>query len=140
MRYITGIHALNLNCSLLTCGDWHCSALKWENITYRNSEDSIYGDYGIESCSTVPEHEGTYAAANHIRALLDLLELGNFSAAQGMNEDYICNDAYTEEVFDKVFLMNSLPAWPQIDEFMGREYHGEWLDYKERRGCEQTRV
>jgi hypothetical protein len=134
MRYITGIHALNLPCSLLTGGDWHSSALKWKKLTVRESKDSLFGDYGIEHCSVVPEHSGTYAAANHIRALLDLLELGNFSAAQGMNRDYICNDDYTNEVFDKVALMRSLPNWHNIDGFMGREYYGQWLDYKRRVG------
>jgi hypothetical protein len=134
MRYITGVHALNLPCSLLTCGDWHCSALKWEKITFRDSTDSFYGDYGIEQCSAVPEHEGTYAAANHIRALLDLLELGNYSAAQGMNRDFIGNDDYNKEVFDKVALMRYLPHWRKIDSFMGREYYGKWLDYKRKAG------
>jgi len=134
MRYITGVHALNLPCSLLTCGDWHQSALKWGSITFRNSEDSIFGEYGIEKCSTVPEHEGIYDIANHIRALLDLLEVGNFSAAQGMNDDFICNDDYTAEVFEKVSMMRKLPHWNEIDRFMGSEYYAEWLDYKERAG------
>ena len=132
MRYITGVHALNLPCSLLTGGDWHRSALKWEKITYRDSGDSLYGDYGIEQCSVVPEHEGTYAVANHIRALLDLLEMGNFSAAQGMNRDFIGNDDYTVEVFDKVAMMRDLPRWDEIDDFMGREYFNKWIDYIKR--------
>ena len=130
MQYITGIHALNLPCSLQTCGDWHCSSLKWKNITTRDSEDSFFGEYGIERCSSVPEHRGTYAVANHIRALLDLLELGNYSSAQGMNKDYICNDDYNNEVFDKVSQMRDLPHWREIDAFMGSEYYGKWLDYK----------
>ena len=130
MEYITGIHALNLSCSLLTCGDWHQSALKWEKLTYRNTEDSIFGEYGIEQCSVVPEHQGTYAVANHIRALLDLIEIGNFAVAQGMNEDFICNDDYTEEIFEMVTKMNNLPYWNKIDEFMGRKYHSKWLNHK----------
>ena len=134
MRYITGEHALNLPCSLLTCGDWHCSALRWEKITFRDSKDSVYGEYGIEQCSAVPEHEGTYAVANHIRALLDLLEVGNYSVAQGMNRDFIGNDDYTGEVFDKVAMMRGLPHWRKIDSFMGGEYYGKWLDYKRRAG------
>jgi len=142
MRYITGIHALNLPCSLLTSGDWHQSALQWVSPQFRDSEDSFFGDYGIEQCSVVPENEGTYAVANHIRALLDLLEDGNFSTAQGMNKDFICNDNYTDEVFDKVALMRDLPHWGEIDTFMGREYYGKWLDYKEKAGlcgCSERR-
>ena len=134
MRYITGEHALNLPCSLLTSGDWHRSALQWERLRFRDSDDSIFGDYGIEQCSVVPENEGTYAVANHIRALLDLLEIGNFSIAQGMNNDFIDNDEYNDEVFDKVVLMRGLPHWREIDHFMGSEYYGKWLDYKRKEG------
>ena len=134
MQYITGIHALNLPCSLLTCGDWHYPALQWERPRFRDSEHSIFGEYGIEQCSCVPENEGTFAVANHIRALLDLLDDGNFSVAQGMNYDFICNDDYTGEIFDKVSMMRELPHWRDIDRFMGGEYYSKWLDYKNEAG------
>lgn len=101
MIYITGIHALNLPCDLITCGDWHQSALRWEKITFRESEDSIFKDYGIESNHDIPGHDGKYFVANTIRALLDLLDEGDFSNAQGMNED-----------------------------FMGKEYLMKWLRFK----------
>ncbi|MCL2126579.1 MAG: hypothetical protein FWH33_11435 [Oscillospiraceae bacterium] len=130
MLYITGVHALNLPCSLQTCGDWHITALQWENPKINDSKNSIFAEYGIEECSVVPEHEGTFATANHIRALLDLLELGCYSLAQGMNHDFICNDQYTEELFGKVTMMRHLPHWSEIDRFMGSEYYGKWLDYK----------
>ncbi len=48
MLYITGIHALNLNFSLLTCGDWHQSGIQWRNIPLFKSDNRILGDYGIE--------------------------------------------------------------------------------------------
>jgi hypothetical protein len=134
MRYITGIHALNLPCSLLTCGDWHCSALRWRNISFRDSEQSLFGLYGIEYDKHIPEHEGTYAVANHIRALLDLLDMGNFAVAQGMNDDFICNDNYDEGVFGKVSQMRGLPHWADIDRFMGKEYRMKWLRYKQQEG------
>jgi len=78
-----------------------------------------------------PENDGTYAVANHIRALLDLLEIQKFSVAQGMNNDFIGNDEYTQEIFDKVYAMRKLPHWTEIDHFMGKEYYSKWLDYKE---------
>jgi hypothetical protein len=115
----------------MTGGDWHRSALQWDKPRTRESNESIYSEYGIEYCSSVPENKGTFAVANHIRALLDLLELENYSLAQGMNKDYIGNDGYTNEIFDKVSLMKALPHWTTIDSFMGREYYGKWLDYKE---------
>ena len=48
MKYITGVHALNLPCSLLTCGDWHSPSLQWERLRFSESNDSVFGDYGIE--------------------------------------------------------------------------------------------
>ena len=130
MQYITGVHALNLPCSIETCGDWHQSALRWKDIAFGNTDTAFFGDYGIEYGKRIPEHVETYAVANHIRALLDLLEQGNFSTAQGMNRDFICNDSYNGEVFSKVYSMNILPNWNQIDGFMTREYYNKWMRYK----------
>lgn len=130
MKYVSGIHALNLVCSLDTCGDWHQSAIQWDNIPMRESNGSIWGDYGIEHNRKIPEHSGQYNVANHIRALLDLLEDGNFTVAQGMRKDYICNDRYNREVFEKVFMLKNTSGWDKLDRFMGREYCGKWLDYK----------
>jgi len=131
MQYITGMHALNLRCSLLTCGDWHAPSVNWEKPTYRLTEESVFGEYGIEY-KEFPKHEGTHAVANHIRALLDLLEIGNFGLAQGMNKDFICNDDYNEEIFDKVLLMRELPHWDDIDRFTGKEYGSKWLRFRGR--------
>jgi len=57
MKYITGIHALNLSCELETCGDWHQSAIQWVHPTILESIGSIFGDYGIEHNKPIPEHK-----------------------------------------------------------------------------------
>ena len=95
-----------------------------------DTETAFFKNYGIETEKHIPEHDGIFAVANHIRALLDLLETGKFSVAQGMNNDFICNDDYTPEVFDKIATMKTLPHWSEIDRFMGKEYYSKWLDYK----------
>jgi hypothetical protein len=130
MRYITGIHALNVPCELNTCGDWHPSAFRWENITEADTDSSIFGSYGIEYGKKIPRHNGTHAVANHIRALLDMVAAGNFSAAGGMRDDFICNDEYDEEVFGKAMLLRGQDNWPEIDAFIGKEYMMKWLNYK----------
>lgn len=132
MKYVTGIHALNLTCDLLTCGDWHQSAIQWEHPEMADSEQMFFGEYGVESDRKIPCHEERFYAANHIRALLDLLEVGNFTQAQGMKEDFICNEDYTEEVLELVWKMKSLPHWEKIDRFMGKEYLMKWLRFKRR--------
>jgi len=47
MQYITGIHALNIPCSLDTTGDWHSSWIQWKHPRIRDTEDSIFGEYGL---------------------------------------------------------------------------------------------
>ncbi|MFT9076309.1 hypothetical protein [Ethanoligenens sp.] len=133
MKYVTGVHALNIPCSLSTSGDWHQSALQWRRPRLAESSGSLFGDYGIEHGRHIPEHAGTYNVANHIRALLDLIADGKFTIAQGMNRDYISNEHYTNEIFEKVAMLRSIEKWPEIDRFMGREYYAEWLDFKEKR-------
>ena len=132
MKYISGIHALNLPCGLETCGDWHTSALRWNNVKDKmlDSNNSIFGDWGIEECSCVPENPGKYFIANTIRALLDLLVESNFTVAQGMKEDFICNDNYTDLVFEKVIILKNNHNWKDIDKFIEREYKLQWLNYK----------
>lgn len=138
MLYISGIHALNLNCScevgLETCGDWHQSGIQWENIKLWESDGSIFENYGIELNKHIPEHDELYNVANHIRALLDLLQVVNFSTAQGMREDYICNEKLTYEVFEKVLQLKQCDNWNEIDKFMYREYGADWTDFK-MEGC-----
>lgn len=135
MKYLSGIHALNIPCNLETCGDWHQSAIKWNDLDdkLKESSDSIFKDYGIQKNITLTFLEGqpTYNVANHIRACLDLISEGNFSLVQGMNRDFIVNNAYDKEIFEKVYLLNHLPIWNNIDSFMGKEYKMKWLKYKE---------
>lgn len=130
MLYISGIQALNLPCKLLTCGDWHLFSMNWSKLQLFDSEKSIYKDYGIEINNEVPYNPGNHYVANHIRALLDLIVQGNFSLAQGMNKDFICNDIYTEEIFQKVIELQKFTNWLEIDAFIGKEYYGKWLKFK----------
>ena len=130
MKYISGAFALNLPCSLDTCGDWHASALDWSKLELRESDNSIFGEYGIERCNCVPEHTGEFNVANTLRALLDLLADGNFAVAQGARDDFICNDKYTDEFFNKTLELRGLGNWNEIDRFMEKEYMMEWLRFK----------
>ena len=131
MKYISGIFALNINCDLDTCGDWHQSALKWDSFTLLESENSIWGDYGIEKNKVIPGHSVKYNVANHIRALLDLIQQYNFVLAGGMREDFICNDKYNKEIFEKVYMLRNSNRWNDISRFMGKEYCLKWIDFLE---------
>jgi len=130
VQYLTGKHALNLNCDLLTCGDWHQSALRWENLTIRESTDSVFGDWGIERDKEIPNHTEHFNTANHIRAILDLIAEGNFAVAQGMRDELICNDYYTPLIFNMVSMLREKDNWSQIDTFMGKEYKMQWVKFR----------
>ena len=46
-----------------------------------------------------------------------------------MRDDYICNERYNREIFEKVLLLRNRPNWNEITAFMGREYKCKWLDF-----------
>ena len=58
-----------------------------------------------------------------------MLIVGNYGYAQGMKEDYICNNDYTKEIFEQVLKLNSLDNWTEINHFMIKEYKMKWLNY-----------
>lgn len=130
MKYITGMQALNLPCSLNTSGDWHQSSMSWSELDMRESVGSFFGNYGIELNSCIPNSTGVFYVANHIRALLDLLFEEKYSLAQGMRKDFICTNEYDNEIFEKVSTMKILPYWENINNFMIKEYKMLWLSYK----------
>jgi hypothetical protein len=128
MKYITGTPALNLVCELDTSGDWHHSSVDWQHVYFAESDSSIYADWGIASIA-VP-YQGVVPVANHLRALLDLIDAGYFSSAQGMKDDFLDRDDLTPIVFDQVWRLRKNDNWPDIDAFMGKEYACQWLDYR----------
>ena len=132
MKYISGIHALNLNCELETTGDWHQSALDWTNIQMKESNGSVFGNWGIEQNKAIPNSSRRYAVANHIRAILDMLEDSDFSNARGFRHDYICNEMYNETVFQLVSKLRESENWHAIAKFMEREYMMQWVRWMEK--------
>lgn len=135
MQYISGIWALNLPCETETTGDWHSTSLNWQQIPLNDSEQSIFKDYGIRRNVKLPpycERKEAFNQANHIRACLDLIEQGQYAVAQGMKEDFICNEKYTPEIFQKILLLQSSPDWEDIYDFIYREYGKAWRLFNEK--------
>lgn len=129
MLYISGIHALNIEDSLETCGDWHTSALQWERIDLLDSDKTIFKDWGIETDKSIPEHEELYNVANTLRAILDLMVKGSTGYLKGFRDDFICTDIYNEEFFSKVWMLRKLPHWEDINALMKREFMFEWDNF-----------
>jgi len=85
----------------------------------------------IEYNKRIPNHEELFSVANHICALVDLVDEGNFAVAQGMKEEYICNDIYTPTVFNPIILLRSSDNWSAIYNFMLKEFGDEWAGWTE---------
>ncbi len=47
-----------------------------------------------------------------------------------MNENFIGNDIYDEEIFNQVYKMKELSHWEKIDDFMFKEYRRKWNKFK----------
>ena len=129
MLYISGIHALNIEDSLETCGDWHTSALQWKNIKLLDSDKTLFKDWGIEIDKSIPEHEDLYNVANTLRAILDLMVQGSTGYLKGFRDDFICTDRYNQEFFERVWLLRDLPHWNDINNLMKREFMFEWDNF-----------
>ena len=43
MKYITGIHALNIEDSTDCCGDWHTSGIQWGSPHFNDTDASLFG-------------------------------------------------------------------------------------------------
>ncbi len=130
MKYITGMFALNIPCSLLTCGDWHTSTMQWANVHKRESAESVFGDWGIEQIGGFEPLPGTHYFANTLRAIADLISDGNFWCAQGARDGFIDNPSYHDELFEHIWMLKKAPNWEAIDAFMLKEFKREWYSWK----------
>jgi hypothetical protein len=130
MKYTTGTYALNLPSRLNTQGDWHADLLDWNQATWRESSESRFGDFGIEIDRALPNGQMA-AVANHLRALLDLLELGYIQAASGMRRSYLGTNEYDNEFFAKVAQLDDSPYWKSIYRLMSHEYYLRWVRWYE---------
>ena len=140
MKYISGLHALNIPCRLETSGDWHTLSLSWETIPLWNTEKSPFGTEGIERHQSLMGKKGTFYIANHIRACLDLLLAGDFSNLPGMRRDYICTDIYDADIFAAVWKLHKTAHWADIDRFMEKEYRMKWILFRKEQKANEYRT
>lgn len=132
MEYVSGLHALNLASPAGTPGDWHYSALDWSHPFMLDSDRSVFGDWDIHR-QEVPGH-GVMLVAGHARACLDLVALGDYGDAQGMRDSFLDDDSWTLPVMRQAWKLHDSPRWQAVDSFMGHEYWGAWLDFKQEMG------
>lgn len=139
MKYITRVQALNIEDSTECCGDWHTSAMNWSKLDLVESDNSVFGDWGIELDKQVPEHTDHYNVANTLRAILDLM-LNKYyvSYLKNFRNDFLCTDEYNQEFFEKVYeLKGKVDHWEDIRQLMKREFMWDWDKFIESKELKQ---
>ena len=135
MKYITGMFALNIPCSLGTTGDWHRTSLPWERVEIRESDDSVLKEEGIEKDVFVEELGRNCNVANHIRACVDMLDEGRYSLASGMRYDFFDDDmSFNPVLFDYVYRLKAVKTpreWKAICQVLEKDYMLRWLRFLE---------
>lgn len=127
MKYVTGVYGLNIENSKETCGDWHTSALDWSKVSMLESKGSIWGDWGIESSKSIPEHDGLHYVADDMHSVLDLMGVyGRLRWLRGFRNDFFCTDRYNQEFLEKVYMLRGKDNWEDICSLMKREFMWEW--------------
>ena len=125
MKYISDVYALNIPCSLNTCGDWHYDVLDLlPDYKMKDSQDSIFGEWGIE------EHDGK-KVANHIRAILDMLSDNKTGYLKGFYDDFISTEEYDNILMEKVYELRNFSNWNNINDLMKKELRVKWIKYLE---------
>ena len=131
MKYITGIYALQFDLIPDMGCDWHSTTLDWSKTKWGETDNNIFGTYGIIKSYSSYLNKGCFVA-NPIRVALDEFINNSFGYLQGsLRKDFILNDKYNLEFFNKVIKLKDLPHWKEIDKFMEKEYMLGWLNYKE---------
>ncbi len=109
------------------------SELDWNEPSFKNSEKSIFKDYGIERDILVAKlgFERTYNKANSLRTLLDILEDGiaPLSRFRSLTETICKESTLQAEFFDKVLLLSESPRWNEIAKEMVEVFSVKWISH-----------
>lgn len=134
MKYVTGIHGLNVRTGRNTCGDNRAEHLDWSRMIMLDTDKSELGMWGIELGTKVPGHKETFAVADHLRCIVDIMsEFRDCDGLIGFKDKYLKTDEYNKELFEKVCSLYGRPNWDDINSLMEGEYLFEWVNYSRER-------
>jgi hypothetical protein len=145
-RYISGVHALNLPSPEGTSGDWHPSNVFFHDerdvpITLAGTGEKIdtnpiFGNYGICVCNEALKSRGlsinettgvTYYAANHYRAILDML-YGSINRAKYPYHLDRASEDYLDTGTEKLILLEKASIMLSFFPSEKRKLLKKWLD------------
>ena len=125
MKYITGKQALEIQ-FMRDNGGASANPPDFTQLTLENTEDSLLGSYGIETGFTVPQHDGTFAVADTVRALIDLIVSCRFSEAEGFRQQPYWHESLMPELFYRVWVFYGYPMWEAVATFLWQECGKAW--------------
>lgn len=134
MQYVTGYLAFGIPCELPTPGKWNITKSEYlDDKLFKlvNSEDSPFGDYGIEKNKLVPHREFClFNVANHVRAYVDMIYAGEFDKLKDLFFECINNAKAREDIFMLVYgKLRKLACYREVNEFMCEEFGNSWHAY-----------
>ena len=132
MMYLTGELAFGIPCKLETNGRWDISRKQFANATFVDSDNTLWGNYGIEEAKIIPGKEFTvFNVANHVRAYLDmLLAVDDLSKMEGIYEDWIGAVKYRLDIFECVYSrMRDHERYNDVVAFFIKEFGNAWPSY-----------
>lgn len=134
MRYLTGILALGIPCELKTAGKWNVFRADFmdpEKFKLVESDESVFGDYGIEENKLVPGREyATWSVANHVRAYVDMVEQLMFDELEDVFYECIQDGKARQDIFMLVYgKLRNTAHFHEINVFMECEFGNAWYSY-----------
>lgn len=134
MRYMTGPIVLGVPCKDDSVGKWNLTKGDFtneDNIVFRESSESIYGDYGIETFKMIPYHgDELYHVATHTRYYLDALAERKFDELDGVFAEAINSGNCRNEIFKMVYrFLRDKPFFKEVHRFLHNEFGNAWVSF-----------
>lgn len=134
MKYVSGIVAFEVPCNRNSVGTWGIPKRYYVDDTLfvlKDSENSPFGDYGIEKDKLVKHREYTvFNVADHVRAYLDMLYECKFDELKGLYYECVKDLKCRSDIFTYTFYkLRNLDIFPQVNEFMYEEFGNAWHSY-----------
>lgn len=141
MKYITGLIAFGTPCNLDTCGKGDITKEQYldpANMKLYESDESPFGDYGIECDKLIDYHYSMenyqenelYNVANHVRAYCDMLYLNKPSTCKWLFYDCLNTVKSRDAVFELLFSrLRHNVKFHDINEFLLDEFGNAWVSF-----------
>lgn len=143
MKYLSGIHALNVPCEEYGNMDWHRGSLDWskeyllENNKLLESEKSILKEWQINREIQIVGFQDKVKVASIVRAICDMILNKEFTYIEGV-KNYLCLEK--QQVEDICYKIKEVyNEDEEIEEYMGYNFTIFWMKIAHNVECRMIR-